>query len=732
MDKSRMQATKRYSSEEESTTEQPSQDTITHATKRRAKGSSITMPIPLEKFLDIKLITLKKTPAVLSSWIRKNPGDIVQIESPKTDNGFNAFAWREQISSNVFGSNLYSSNLCLENLNTYGEINERFKVTYTEVKRLADESKWENSLPDTIFVKTTVGPKKRMVAKKMVLELLDSYQKDPELPNKPTNKPVLKETQTDDLGDGKCAIEFSVKGITQIEPIMSPNTFMSNFKDSFSEVLAALRTYQNKLWPGVVNGFRVEEVFFFVKGDKEPHPSPMFTEIADAAQSLQETLNAEIYNKGKTGLTQTELTILSRLQKQVKSAIEDGFKNELDTRRWQLWLMLNPKQWQWHKPLTEDVIVPGTEKQIGAGAQGPVFQYDLDPELGKSPVVLKYDSNGINDDAGLAGIPDVNPQQSLRAVAAFEISKRLNLGVIPRTEFFVGTDDNGRPKLGQAMEVVNGAIGQRRVGLKNKEVIDPVQQKDLTHSEYVVKNPGNLTQDELRNYQDEMLRYVKVNGKWYTAEIFPVDIKYGDAVVQKGLSDLQVFDYIIGHADRNPGNWIYEKDKNGNIIGVKGIDNDDTFGEKWALKNPNYHFPSERGSKTPGIPPIVDISTALSILSADFNQVIKPFLAGLSPDEITKAAVRFARVQQEVRQRVTAGKIASMGDVDQAKLLKLRNKVPDMVPMPDIPRWGTQEIADTHTDQNSYLGLQVSVKTYLAKQYSKTGGVLPESGDALL
>ena len=675
------------------------------------------------------LASLKKPPDVVSSWIGEKPGNFVQLESSGKDNtgnitGFNEIAWREEISSKLFGPNQYSSKLYLENLNSEGNIKGRFKVTYPDVKRLANESKWEYYLPDTIVVKSAGGKVTRMAAKQMVLGLLDSYQSDLNQSNwKFPNKPILKETKSD-AKDDQFAIEFSVKGITQLEPIMGLGTYMDQYSHFFSDgLLEALKNYQYKLRAGVDTGFRVEEVASTKWGDAAA--KKMFQDISDAADDLQKALKTEMEGTAGPGLD-----TLRSMRTQVKSAITDRFKNEFDTRRWQQWRALKPKPLTEEKPLTEDDIVPGTGAKVGKGLQGSVFKYELDLALKKRPVVVKYDSNGLNDNATNAGIPELNPQQSVRAVAAFEMSKQLGLQVIPKTEFFVGTDADGRPKLGQAMEFVTGAIGQRTVGVKN--IKTPNSQNEIQAFEDMVNNPGNQHPLEVRASRDALHDYVKVDDTWYRAQVFPVDINYGDAVVQKGLSDLQVFDYIIGHADRNPGNWIYEKDKNGNIIGVKGIDNDDTFGEKWALKNPNYHFPSERGSKTPGIPPIVDISTALSILSADFNQVIKPFLAGLSPDEITKAAVRFARVQQEVRQRVTAGKIASMGDVDQAKLLQLRNKVPDMVPMPDIPRWGTQEIADTHTDQNSYLGLQVSVKTYLAKQYSKTGGVLPESGDALL
>jgi hypothetical protein len=181
-----------------------------------------------------------------------------------------------------------------------------------------------------------------------------------------------------------------------------------------------------------------------------------------------------------------------------------------------------------------------------------------------------------------------------------------------------------------------------------------------------------------------------------------------------------VFDYIIGHADRNPGNWFYEK-QGDTIIGVKGIDNDDTFGERWSPEGaPRMGFPIR------GIPPIVDISTALSILNANFDH-IRPLLAGLSGEEINKAGERFAQVQQEVVQRVRDGKIASMGDVDPAKLQQLHDKVPDMGP--NISKWGN-ETAGVHTRANSYLGFQLTQKEMLAGQYPQYPmGVVPEIGN---
>ena len=74
-----------------------------------------------------------------------------------------------------------------------------------------------------------------MATKEMVLEWLDAYQKSFKLPN----KPILKEeTKTDNPEREEFVITFSVKGITQIEPIMSLADFMDKYSHSISDKVA--------------------------------------------------------------------------------------------------------------------------------------------------------------------------------------------------------------------------------------------------------------------------------------------------------------------------------------------------------------------------------------------------------------------------------------------------------------------------------------------------------------
>ena len=704
-------------------------------TKRKAKGGQTTasgqgVQDPAITTQPVSTLSkLKKLPKVLGRSIEGiKPGNIIEI----ANTGFNVCVWQDQ---NVQDQNVQDQNvskLFLEIPATTSMVNKSLAVPDQPFKWLFAETSWgkvtgwEKSPLDTILVTSNGGSDRRMGAKKTVLECLSSYQTNLKLPK----RPVLKETKFDENLKGEFAITFSVKGITLIEPIMTPDRFEQSFwhsnrkfglvkgiEPALQGLFEAFYTYQETLTAGVVNGFRIEDVAATPDLKKQQPPSnvvqarKMLGAIQDAAVSLRKVLLPVIKS---TAPTAPEYGTLTELLQQVEDAYKDGFKNELGTRRWQKWFAEKPDT---EKPLTEDDLVPGTKAELGSGAQGTVYQYQLDPQKGRGPAVVKYDSIGLNENAIDAGIPEENPQQSVRAVAAYKISQKLNLEIIPQTDFFVGTDDNGRPILGQAMEVVNGSVGQRKAGLKNKR-LDPglVQGLDLEMFKRQVDNPGNYTPEDVTNARNTLSGFVKVGNDWYTAENFPVDIDYNNRFVQKGLSDLQVFDYIIGHADRNAGNWIYVKQGN-SIVGVIGIDNDDTFGQGWQPGT------GGRGtSKTPGIPPIVDISTALSILNANFDTDILPSLGGLSPDEKDAAAGRFKQVRQLVEQRVKAGDIASMGNDaagDQVTLNLLRQKVPDMLAQLQIKTWGPATTAD-HNDQNSYLGYQIA--------QSNTKGVAGDDG----
>ena len=62
---------------------------------------------------------------------------------------------------------------------------------------------------------------------------------------------------------------------------------------------------------------------------------------------------------------------------------------------------------------------------------------------------------------------------------------------------------------------------------------------------------------------------------------------------QKDLSDLQVLDYLCGQIDRHFKNYFIQKDDKGKYKGVKGIDNDLSFGA--AMENSKYNIFGSHG-----------------------------------------------------------------------------------------------------------------------------------------
>jgi hypothetical protein len=74
-----------------------------------------------------------------------------------------------------------------------------------------------------------------------------------------------------------------------------------------------------------------------------------------------------------------------------------------------------------------------------------------------------------------------------------------------------------------------------------------------------------------------------------------------DPVVGRGLSNLYLLDTITGQIDRHPGNYIIET-RNGVPIGVRGIDNDLSFGDKYTSidVNPDVDLGGKHATLEPG------------------------------------------------------------------------------------------------------------------------------------
>jgi hypothetical protein len=140
---------------------------------------------------------------------------------------------------------------------------------------------------------------------------------------------------------------------------------------------------------------------------------------------------------------------------------------------------------------------------------------------------------------------------------------------------------------------------------------------------------------------------VERDGKYYDVSSMVYEwVNFRDPRIQKGLSDLQLFDAISGQMDRHAGN-IFIDPGTGE---VSGIDDDLSFGSGRPVANQ-----ADASGKYVGLPALVDEETADRILALDVSDLPKELLARgndsavLTDKEIEDAMHRLKGVQRYLR-----------------------------------------------------------------------------------
>lgn len=694
----------------------------------------------------------------------KNPRKILNYKAQHEDQGFNATMWRDED-----GSKLY-----LDNLAADGAIDPLLKVTFQQVSEMATRSEQlaedqGEPIPKAIVVRTNGSGEARLEAKKMVAEMLQNAGD-----NQKTY--VLKESDPVDLNPlpggsinnpiTQVALTFQISPRPLLDPIMESGDFQLGGNNLQSRMGGAPKEdvtlnlglvkptlrKKSELYKGVVDALsefhqvlrKNDETTEAIEKKEliDPYGIPIDApveslkknaEINDAADQLiialdnyLEDSSTNLLKKSRRDAKDKKKEVMKELKDQVVAAKNDGFKGELDKIRRARWQNLNA--------LDESQIIPGTSKTIGRGAQGEVKAATLRLNNGQDfRAALKPNQPGINQEADNADIPEDNPQQSARAVAAYRINQRVGMEVIPRTEYIILSDEEGRPQLGQALEFVQGSVGQRKGPVRDR-ITDQgeIEQAELRYkrvAEGTDVHRAELVENARFDLENKYhSKQVDANTRhWFRIRDLPIDIDYTDGVVQQGLADLQLFDSIIGHADRHSENLIYVKNDAGEITGVRGIDNDDVLGGGWKRRVPG----DDTTSKTSGVPPFVGFSTALKILRADPESIRADLptandlvgqLSGtpaFSQAEQDAAVARFRAVQDEVKIRVNDQAIASNEDVffrdDIDELNRLAGRDANDL---DIKSWGDDTVTASHSEDNSYLGNILAIKN--------TFGVAPD------
>lgn len=405
------------------------------------------------------------------------------------------------------------------------------------------------------------------------------------------------------------------------------------------------------------------------------------------------------------------LTAVKRLQKEIENANSKGVNEELEVFRDNDSLKRKFILTKYRPLRDSDISREG--EILGKGAQGFVKSkiYDISkrqgfpddlPNSGEIEVGVKFNSRDlVNQEAADAGIPKTHSGEAIRSVATYKVSRWLRLNVVPFTTFIYGKNaKTKKEEFGHAMLRVHGTDGQQSVRI------------------------DKLSQQEAKQYLDdpnievpENIEVDRVKGEVWRTQKWPVKVPLETPVIQKELADLQILDNVVGHADRHPGNWRFKVNGSGKIIGVRGIDNDDTFGRSWIKRNFGSGKP---GSKTPGIPPYIDVYTAISVLKA-FPNDLYTLNYELTNEEYTAAVSRLTDVQNAIKERIRNGKLAIMpnaqppNDGDLTFLAEQANLDSKSLQTLKIKKWGQEtygvhrpipklEDSDPDPSRNSYLG----------------------------
>ena len=374
----------------------------------------------------------------------------------------------------------------------------------------------------------------------------------------------------------------------------------------------------------------------------------------------------------------------------------------------------------------------GPENKVGedggsvSGGVHTLGKGQMQTSQGVKTGYTKTDQAEVDDAGKGTEITHETAKQSMRSVATFKVSELLGLGVIPYTALTKSqgqTDGSAPPKVttGQFMEEAKGVSGQGRV---TGSEIDDRMYNEAQEMLRKIKDPKTPRQEKqnLKGDIDSLFGggVKEINGKKYKMDRAAADIDWLNPVVQKDLSTLQLLDIIVAHADRHAENYIIDYDHTQQkLSGVKGIDNDSTWGklvDKKLLEDKGS-WGYQRRLKTPGLPPVIDAEVALKVLNTKFAQ-IKAIMEAfdLSPEEVKAAESRWEFVTEHVKTLVRAQKVATIGMDEGSQIFMyldlfdaMGEKLPPNIDQMRLMVWG-QQTGQEMTKDNSYVGTQLAQK----------------------
>jgi hypothetical protein len=208
---------------------------------------------------------------------------------------------------------------------------------------------------------------------------------------------------------------------------------------------------------------------------------------------------------------------------------------------------------------------------------------------------------------GSLGIDAKDARMNNRDIAMSRLDQLLGTNLIARAQFAVVHMPDGSTREGSIMAEAKGKSPNDYIAEANEQ-------------------GGSSPQEIVRNRSEA--------------------IGLDDPELMRQLSRLQLIDLIAFQIDRNIGNYFIQRDKNGKLIGITGIDNDFAFGTNYS--NPDTHM-----QQLPGISRYVDKELAQTIIALD-PSLLEAILSDLLPKrEVDAAIARLKKLQAELQSHLT-------------------------------------------------------------------------------
>lgn len=268
-----------------------------------------------------------------------------------------------------------------------------------------------------------------------------------------------------------------------------------------------------------------------------------------------------------------------------------------------------------------------SERALGGGSANEVTQMEYRRGIGESGATkgfFKTDEVGedLPGEGFRVGITAEDAHLSARAVTSSRLDRALGTNVLSHDTFAKHHGQRG---------VVSGQVAGNALVeniYKETEDLSHLSDEDFAHR---AKNASAMYK-----FDHETRMKSTLDDQAYN------ELDWSDPEIQRGLSNLQVMDWLTGQVDRHSGN-IFVDPETGN---VSGIDNDLSFGSD----NTNL----ERCRHQVGMPSQVDAQTGLRLMNMEEGEFLdvlrgqKGDYGKLTEPEIEAALERFHQLKAQV------------------------------------------------------------------------------------